>query len=158
MELLHNFFQVGFTVGLASSPFIGSFIYKSFGYKGPFLVAAIISLPPLFLRVIMKGIEFPNDEQHNGNTLRIVLKNTRGMLTLAHFAMTQVLLSTLETCLSDRLMEVFNFSPSQVAIYFFIFFGGALTWSVISALFLSRANKGNLILISLIICSISLLS
>ena len=79
------------------------------------------------------------------------------MLSLAYFGITTFLVSTLETCLSDRLMGVFNFRPNDVALYFFAFFGGALTCSIICGLLLRNADKGLVILASLFICSFSLL-
>lgn len=79
------------------------------------------------------------------------------MLTYTYYGMTSVLLSTLQTCLSDRLMSLFNFKPNDVAIYFFLFFVGALTCSLICAFLSRQCDKSVVILISLFICSFSLL-
>lgn len=69
--------------------------------------------------------------------MKVVFSNYRAMLTYVYFGMTSFLISTLETCLANRLADIFDFKPDETAIYFFIFFGGAATCSVICA-YLSR--------------------
>lgn len=56
------------------------------------------------------------------------------MLTLTYFGLATLLVSTLETCLCVRLMDIFKFKPNDVALFFFIFFTGALVSSIICAL------------------------
>ena len=85
----------------------------------------------------MKNVEFPTDARPNVSTLKVVCENKWAMLTYTYYGMTSVLLSSLETCLSDRLMDIFDFKPNDIAIYFFFFFAGAVTCSIFCA-FLSR--------------------
>ena len=54
-------------------------------------------------------------------------------------------------------MAVFSFTPDQVALYFFIFFAAAVTCSLLCVLLLREVDKGIVILVSLFICSFSLL-
>ena len=157
MELMHNLFQIGITLGLASSPFIGSFVYKAFGFSGAFVAAAIISAPPILLPLVIKNREFEIDEAFTRSTMKVILKNKRAMMTYAYYGMTSVLLSTLQTCLSDRLMTIFNFKANEVAVYFFLFFLGALICSLICALMPQRVDKAWVILVSLFLCAISML-
>lgn len=61
IELMHNLYQVAMTLGLALSPFSGSFVYKYLGYRGPFIVAAMVSLPPLLLPFAFNSENLPDD-------------------------------------------------------------------------------------------------
>lgn len=49
LEILHTLLQQAITLGLAISPFAGSFFYKLIGYLGPFLFVGVMSIPPLFV-------------------------------------------------------------------------------------------------------------
>ena len=79
------------------------------------------------------------------------------MLTYLYFGMTSFLISTLETCLANRLSDVFNFEPNSAAIYFAIFFSGAVTTSILCAFLSRESDKSVIILISLFVCSFSFL-
>ena len=71
--------------------------------------------------------------------------------------MSHVLLPTLETCVADRLIDLFNFTPDQIAIFFFFFCCGALTCSLIGICLPQTSDKRIPVLISLFICSFALL-
>ena len=105
----------------------------------------------------MKGIRFANDGNESGSALKVILKNKRAMLSYTYYGLSTLFLSSMETLLSDRLMDRFNFTSDEVAIHFFLFCGGALTSSLVSALFLRETDKGLVILVSLFLCSFSFL-
>ena len=124
--------MIGITLGLGASPFVGSFLYRSFGYLGPFVFIFLLSIPPLFLPSALKGIHFNNDEDHHSYSLvKTVLKNRRALLMNIYTMVASLFLSSLETCLSDHLMTKFNFSPDIVGLYFTLYFGGRVLLSLL---------------------------
>ena len=79
------------------------------------------------------------------------------MLSYIYFGMTGCFLSTLETCLAVRLLDLFDFKPNDAALYFALFFASALICSIFCAFLQNESDKSVLILISLFLCSVSLL-
>ena len=97
--------MIGITFGLAVGPFLSSFIFKAFGFKGPFIASALVSFPCLLFRGEIKNLRFENDEeQARSSTLKVLLKTKGALLCYICFTMLNAILSMLETCLSDRLV------------------------------------------------------
>ena len=49
VELLHNFYQNAIILGLALA-LIGALFFKTFGYLGPFIGMALLSVPSIFIK------------------------------------------------------------------------------------------------------------
>ena len=52
LEWFHNFYSNSINLGMALGPFIGSFLFRHYGYVGPFLVTSLLSIPPVFIKCI----------------------------------------------------------------------------------------------------------
>lgn len=93
---MHTLFILGITIGLAVSPFVGSFIYLAFGYLGPFIFVTILAIPPIFIKCILKRINFSNDKQQQSRSfLKLILTNRNSLFMNVFILVSSLFLSSL---------------------------------------------------------------
>ena len=61
--------QIGMRLGLTLGPLLGSFLYKAFGFVGPFFCVAALSIPPILLSCIGESKAIPDGKRAHNEVL-----------------------------------------------------------------------------------------
>lgn len=118
--------QIGIRLGLTLGPLLSSFLYKAFGFVGPFFCIGTLSILPILLACMPERKKIPDGKQAENvpqSNSKIKLCNRRAVFAYIGFSLSMMKLAVLETTLSDKLMIDFNFTPDVVALYLFAYTG-----------------------------------
>lgn len=105
--------QIGIRLGLTLGPLLGSFIYRVWGFIGPFYTVGTLSIPPILLTCLVdtKNIADGKVALKTGVNSKIRSCNRRAVFAYLGFCLSMMKLAVLETTLSDKLMFDFKFTP-----------------------------------------------